>query len=102
MYADTTQVVSIWPTTGPVRGGTIVTVFGSFMLRTVGLYCKFGTKPSVEATFFTTSQIECLSPSVEFNITVPVEVSINNVHFSSDGVAFEYQRMRLVLFMCRC
>lgn len=90
--AEMPQVAAINPTTGPVQGQTVVTVFGNYFLHKEGLYCQFGTASSAPATYITYTHIECLSPPVNTSRNVSVEVSINDQDYTTNQILFEYLR----------
>lgn len=78
------------PSTGPVIGGTNVTVTGTNFVNSPLLACMFGSQP-VSARWISTTQMWCLSPP-EQPIVVAVEVSNNYQQFTTNNVSFSYQR----------
>ena len=89
-YYEPLQVTNVLPTTGPVDGHTVVTVYGSNFIGSMPLLCAFGTTIQVSASWKSSSELRCESPS-EVSGTVSVEVSNNNQDYTSDAVSFEYQ-----------
>jgi hypothetical protein len=85
-----TAVSAIWPTTGPIRGGSLVTVTGSGFINTPLLVCRFGTVV-IAATWIGATSIECTSPAVASAATVALEMSNNNQDFTLDNSVFGYQ-----------
>lgn len=78
-------------TSGPVSGGVTVTLTGTSMPTAGSGYCAFGTRV-VAATLNTATTLSCLAPGHAAG-TVTVEVSNNNVDFSSSGITYQYQGM---------
>ena len=95
-------VTFIWPTTGPVRGSTVVTVLGNHFLRKEELFCKFGTHASAIATYVTYTHVECLSPVAAAPETCAVEMSMNDQDFSTNALQYQYLGAFFfaVLFVC--
>ena len=89
MMIDQPTVTSVWPTTGPVRGKSMVTVYGTNFLNTDNLRCNF-SEPT-DGTWVSPSIIRCSSPEVPSPRFVSVEVTNNNQDYTSSMVAFEYQ-----------
>ena len=96
VYADiaavvvAASVVSMLPSTGPVSGGTNVTVTGIEFVNSPLLSCMFGSQP-VTARWISTTQLWCLSPP-EVASVVAVEISNNYQQYTSNDVKFSYQR----------
>ena len=92
-YLSTPHVGVVRPGHGPVGGGTLVEIQGGpFWERaaTQGtLYCRFGDHGVSKAQRLSNSVIECVSPS-HVSGAVPVEVSLNALDFTNDGMAFTY------------
>ncbi|ETI40268.1 hypothetical protein F443_14283, partial [Phytophthora nicotianae P1569] len=61
-YDDIPVVYSIYPTSGPFRGGTMVTVQGEGFGISSGLYCVFGSS-IVDAYMKSPLTAECVSPA---------------------------------------
>ena len=100
----TASVYSITPTSGPVTGGTVVTVTGSnFVNASSGLYCSFGSEVSdihtrsstnlkvlikhllspyyytlqvVPATYISSTSLQCTSPAAQAPRLTLLEVSV--------------------------
>ena len=90
-YALPAQVTHIEPVLGSLEGGTIVRVHGSAFMQGIGLVCRFGvgTVPT-QARYISETQLECRSRAIETPANVSLEVSTNNLDFSSSGVGFEF------------
>ena len=93
-----TAVDAVTPIVGPTLGGMRVQIFGSgFSVRTARLAllaCRFNTS-AVPADFIGTSEIACVTTSAAAGI-VTVEVSNDARTFSSTGVHFTFQEMRVL------
>lgn len=107
-YEDAIVVYSIYPPTGPLRGGTAVVVTGEGFVSDDGkaLYCRFGSL-FVPAQVVSAIEIKCLSPphrptSPE---VVTVAVTKQNSHLpqaaseliSETGVVFAYRLLPSVI-----
>lgn len=86
------HVLSLTPSTGNATGGTVVAVEGSAFISTSNLCCRFGEYDPVSATYVTATRLVCHSPpyALGSDPVVPVEVSLNGIDFTQDGVAFRY------------
>ena len=92
--AASPTVTSVYPTTGSVAGGSVITVTGAGFVQRQTLTCKFGT--AVSAAFWhSTVLLTCASPAVAVAGAVALEVSNNNQDYSANAVQFTYQRMSL-------
>jgi hypothetical protein len=56
------------PVSGPVTGGTVVTVTGSGFLNTATLTCRFG-QATVPGVYRTSNRVECVSPFFGATVT---------------------------------
>eukprot|EP00163_Fabomonas_tropica_P008375 TRINITY_DN17_c0_g4_i1.p1 TRINITY_DN17_c0_g4~~TRINITY_DN17_c0_g4_i1.p1 ORF type:complete len:4695 (+),score=879.62 TRINITY_DN17_c0_g4_i1:301-14385(+) len=82
---------SLAPATGPEAGDTLVTVYGSDFVHSSRLRCRFGTKTPVVAEWITATQLECRSPpGLVSEGFLPVEVSINDLDYTSAAVSYFY------------
>ena len=77
------------PSTGPVLGGTAVTVTGTGFVNSVSLFCKFGEQ-EVAGVFASATSVVCVSPQ-HIAGSVNLEVSSNRVDFSTSMKAFEFK-----------
>ena len=82
---------TIEPRTGPVRGGTAVTLFGGRIHApgAEGLFCKFAGAPAVGATRDGEETVRCSTPPSLAAGRVAVRL-INNDAVYAATVAFEY------------
>ena len=93
MYAAVGTVTSVFPSSGAISGGSIVTVTGSGFVAGVTA-CKFGSSTSVMATVTSTTEARCVSPAgVRGSVSVQVAlggaadstVSVSSMVFRYDG-----------------
>jgi hypothetical protein len=84
-------VVSLSVTHGPAGGSTLVTVTGTGFVSYPGLLAvRFGSVAAM-ATLVTASKATCYSPPHAAAL-VAVELSNNNQDFSTDGIAYTFDR----------
>jgi len=85
------EIYSLTPSFGPISGNTSVTISGRNFVNSRSLSCKFGSFPLVQATFISETKLQCISPQMinETDIfRIPLAVSNNGYHFSSDSPSF--------------
>ena len=88
IYQQTTNVTSIVPASGPVTGGTVVTVRGNNFV--VGnIYCAFGSS-RVAASFNTSTLVLCTSPAHVVG-NVRLEISPNNQDYTVNSTLYVFQ-----------
>lgn len=75
---------------GPLNGGTAVTVSGSGFPNTAGIKCRLAEIGDVFAIWESASRVVCHAPSAGKECTVSVEFSGNGQDFTADAVAFRY------------
>lgn len=90
-------LTSVSPSLGPTHGGTLVSVFGLGFFTTDAIVCRFGTAV-VSGQMMTSTSLACESPTVSTARVVAVDVSMNGQDFTTNGLAFSYFGMRLLLF----
>ena len=78
------------PSSGPMDGGTVVTIYGSFFFSNL-LKCKFGFAAIVQATFIDENTLTCISPRSE-NIGVGVQVTANGAEPFTKSKPFYFYR----------
>ena len=90
-YVGEVTVSKVFPTRGPDSGGTLVLVRGTgFVVDSPSAMCRFGGDAVVSAVSVPDSTtVVCQAPSHKAG-EVAVEVTMNNVDFTSDGVRFVY------------
>ena len=88
LFVQAANVLALTPQSGPVRGGVAVRVRGLNFVDTTQLLCRFG-RNEVVGRFVETSVVECVTPHGKPS-EVAVEVSVNGVDFTMDGVHFLY------------
>lgn len=89
------ETTSLFPETGPRKGGTEVIVEGSNMMNTTHLACRFDLVVSPSAQYISPTKILCITPHYPGGYgraVVPIQIALNGVDFSSvaDDVMFEY------------
>ena len=62
-YIRAAQIHSVQPRSGPISGGTNVTVQGSNFMESDSVFCRFGDK-IVHAEYISASSVSCVSPLV--------------------------------------
>ena len=91
-YFPTVHILAIEPNFGPVFGGTHVYVYGHYFgsANTSALHhqCRFGDV-IVPAEYVNGTTLLCRSPR-HTSAKVPVEVSINQQDFTTNGVLFDF------------
>ena len=104
-------VLAVFPTHGPMGGGTQVAVTGLNFENSEGLHCRFGAEVS-RAVFVSTSRVECMSPAVagyapesqgvpSLGSEVALNVAAHNTSFESafqlpSAVTFRYEPAMVV------
>jgi len=88
-YVDFPLINSIYPSYGPITGGTVLHLHGNRMSNISTLSCRIGNGVSFPATYHTTSHISCVTPSGIIGKGV-VQVSVNGIHFTSTRLLYEY------------
>ena len=83
------QIHKIWPSNGPVDGGTKVTVSGFNFLRRLGISCYFGTV-KVLGLFISPGIAECEAPRFQSPEQVMFSVSVAGETAFSNSVTYNY------------
>ena len=88
-YYVAPRVSIVVPSVGPTAGGSVVLVFGSGMASGASggpqYRCRFGN--STVTASLVGEALRCLSPA-HATASLPVEISLNNQNFTSDGFSF--------------
>ena len=74
------QVAAVYPSSGSIDGGTIVTVQGSGFPQTAELYCRIGSVEEVKATWLSNSAVQCTTPPGKALGVVKVILTSNGVN----------------------
>lgn len=85
------EVDDLFPATGPISGGSVVTVTGSNFLSVTT--CYFGTSPGGAVTVQTSTQLLCVSASQTGAGDLFVSVTNNGVNAGPSCRAFKYYGM---------
>lgn len=88
VYLNIPRVLTVEPSSGPVVGGTNLTVRGSNFVAGPDLVCVLGTQQSI-ATFVSASELWCLAPAQEYAGEVFVSARAFNAAKSGEIVDSE-------------
>ena len=92
---------SLWPTSGVVEGGTVVTVKGANFLPLTPLSCQFGSVLSPTAVYVSPTRLLCTAPTSALHAvgSVAVTVALNAVDYTTavSSVQFLYYQQPSVL-----
>eukprot|EP00163_Fabomonas_tropica_P011773 TRINITY_DN2265_c0_g1_i1.p1 TRINITY_DN2265_c0_g1~~TRINITY_DN2265_c0_g1_i1.p1 ORF type:complete len:2128 (-),score=551.89 TRINITY_DN2265_c0_g1_i1:181-6564(-) len=89
-------IVRLVPSTGPVSGGTTVSVTGSGFLSEYKdqIRCKFGSSYIIQATVIDEVQLTCVSPPG--STSTQIVISTNNVDWAHVPLTFEYYNIPVI------
>ena len=62
-YYDNPKILSVNPSMGPVKGGTVIDVYGSGFFSASDVMCFVGSSPSPRVRVVSDSLLQCTSPS---------------------------------------
>ena len=85
------QTISVTPNSGPIGGGTTVTVEGIDFHESLNIRCKFGKMHPVDAKVISDNRVECKSQSHPFGI-VPLVISSEKTDVVSIDAVFEFYK----------
>jgi hypothetical protein len=74
-FSEPTEITRIFPSFGPLTGGTQISVFGSSFLPVPTLRCKFG-EVTIRARYSNETLVICDAPTVSAGL-YPLEISVN-------------------------
>ncbi|CAM9173502.1 unnamed protein product, partial [Ascophyllum nodosum] len=87
---DVIKVLEIFPTTGSIRGGTMLSIFGRGFPASSELFVRFGPT-EVQAIFMNSSHLQCFSPpAIVFNGEPFQHVSVVHDGVISGDLPFKY------------
>lgn len=103
-YFPTPYLISVYPPSGPVRGGTVAQLHGRNFNDTKSMSCLFGGVKEVPAVFMRPTLIECVVPnmadvlSVEEMLTMPQSRGVSvgfalNSFLAPKKLVFFYQNL---------
>ncbi len=92
----TAHVASLQPNSGPLPGGTEVSVLGTGFLNAPGISCKFEARQA-NAVWKSSSWVMCVTPPMDANLFITVEISNNGQDYTIDGVTFTYKSAAVTL-----
>ena len=75
-YINAFEIQSIEPTSGPILGGTLISIFGQNFVNTTTLHCQFGNV-NVIATYVSSDKIKCVSPIANSTDIVSLKIIYN-------------------------
>lgn len=85
------NILSIYPSSGPKEGGTIITISGNGFAPSPMTLCIFDGEISVETTFISSSELRCQTPTVLLPKVVSVEIrNAGSLQTCSNLHRFEY------------
>eukprot|EP01038_Epipyxis_sp_PR26KG_P007209 gene7209-9837_t len=88
-YFSQNNLKYLWPLNGPaLKGGTIVTVYGSGFVSTVDIYCVFGDL-KIQAIFLSTESLRCVTQSHKPG-KVQVQVETDGILTHPPGTYLEF------------
>ncbi|KAL7434371.1 hypothetical protein ACHAXM_004035 [Skeletonema potamos] len=90
------RAISVEPNSGPIVGGTIVTVKGFDFDESLSIRCMFGTSYPVNATVISDQKIQCKSPSHPFGV-VPFVISSEETDVVSNDAVFEFYKLPRII-----
>lgn len=89
-------MASLQPNSGPLSGGTEVSVIGSGFLNAPGIRCQFEDRQAF-AVWKSSSWIMCVTPPMDTSLLITVEFSNNGQDYTTDGVTFTYKSAAVTL-----
>eukprot|EP00698_Gefionella_okellyi_P014440 TRINITY_DN4005_c1_g1_i2.p1 TRINITY_DN4005_c1_g1~~TRINITY_DN4005_c1_g1_i2.p1 ORF type:complete len:2826 (+),score=696.32 TRINITY_DN4005_c1_g1_i2:356-8479(+) len=89
-------VSAVAPLSGPVSGGTALTVIGTNFVNSAQVVCRVGTVSALPATWNSVSRIRCTSPAMTAGV-VNVDVSNNNQDYTSGSISYIYRPLATVI-----
>ena len=81
-YTARPNISNIHPQSGPIRGGTRITLYGNHFSSTSSPSCRFNDV-TVTAVFFSKNTLVCISPKIESPQQVKLSVSDNGKDVSN-------------------
>jgi hypothetical protein len=97
--ASGVNVLSTLPVSGPLTGGTQVTVVGVSFANGTNIRVRFGTV-SVAGTFVSTTAITCIAPDIsassDVSVSTDVTVALNGQQFTTSSSPY------LFYGICNC
>ena len=95
-YVSPISVKALSPKSGPVEGGTGIIVHGSNFVSSDVLRCRFGSPhlggvgAVTPGVFLSETRVRCVTPALPAG-RISVELTTNNVDYTSNFVQFEYK-----------
>ena len=118
-YYNTPEIVDVSPTSGPISGGSVLTIRGNNFIETDSLKVRLRTilpdgaigQPEtfiVDAKYISGECIECVTPPITLEddtlayVSVSVDVAINGLDFTDAGVTFDMLNIHLTKCVPEC
>merc|ERR1712060_557546 len=89
IYEESITLESLTPGSGPVRGGTMLTISGTGFTADDVLYCRFGTHTPISAELSNDGTVRCKSVAHTTG-KLDVSVSAGNLFDFRGGLTFQY------------
>ena len=118
-YYNTPEIIDVSPTSGPISGGSLLTIRGNNFVESEGLKVRLSTVlPEgsvgksetfiVDANFVSSECLECVTPAITLEddtlsyVSVTVDVAINGIDFTDAGVTFDMLNIHLTKCVPEC
>jgi len=86
------SITSISPLSGSTRGGTAVSLYGSFLSLEMNAMCKFGVHGIVSGEIISQSHVTCVSPKASKVDTIELSLSMDGgMNYANSTVWFAYE-----------
>jgi len=89
IYYNPPHIVDAQPLRGPVKGGTVVNLWGTSYEKKRNITCNFGDK-KVYGKFMSASHITCIAPNQTDPGDYKLIVKYDNDRFQSDVLTYKY------------
>ena len=100
IFAALPEISAVQPMSGPVTGGTSVTVQGSKFVNTSSIFVSFDGLP-VPATYVDQQHVVCISPTGIVPGNAMVEITLNDQQYSKQQhISFLFYGMSITASMC--
>ncbi|EKX35015.1 hypothetical protein GUITHDRAFT_118763 [Guillardia theta CCMP2712] len=90
-FYETERLISVYPSSGPTTGGTIVTVIGSYF-QDINIRLRLSDESTQRAIWLTSTTLLTTIPAAASAQHVDIKVGNNGVDFSSASATYTYER----------
>ena len=97
-YIRAPSLSNIFPTSGILEGGMIISLSGTSFLNSNSLGCKFGFNQFVRASFINSSFVACLLPRQWHQIDLNVDLTLDGISYSNNPLIFSYYSNNLNIY----